>query len=215
MSDDVWRPCGEYLLGDVAVPWQLVFLEQAHKHACLILLICSVHLFSFELPAFCIRCCTILKQVNHSACVRGASACHVPAVDDILLILTTGASSVGGARPFWRLCSAAVKCFVQVLAKKLQPHCKVVKIDTDKYPNLASRNQVQVPSPHLSAVLPFIWSLDDLQSNLLLAPIAARVPRKCSTCPSIRNMFLGFEGCAICVISKLWHIQYHCWPCWQ
>ncbi|KAK9831590.1 hypothetical protein WJX74_001568 [Apatococcus lobatus] len=30
-----------------------------------------------------------------------------------------------------------------VLAKKLQPHCKVVKIDTDKYPNLASRNQVQ------------------------------------------------------------------------
>ena len=33
---------------------------------------------------------------------------------------------------------------VQVLAKKLQPHCKVVKIDTDKYPNLASRNRVQV-----------------------------------------------------------------------
>ena len=36
---------------------------------------------------------------------------------------------------------------VQVLAKKLQPHCKVVKIDTDKYPNLASRNRVQVTFP--------------------------------------------------------------------
>lgn len=169
MSDDVRRPCGRHLLGGIAGPWQL---HTMYKHACLTVL---GWLFILCVSCKIFKSATALGHTAHSSW-RSPGSVYLPcaAVDDISLMPMTRAVSAGGARAFWRLRSAAMKtCFLQVLAKKLQPHCKVVKIDTDKYPNLASRNQVQVP-PHLSATYPFISSPDELHSDLLFLLVATR-----------------------------------------
>ena len=78
------------------------------------------------------------------------------------IIKTFDMLNASSAAARWgRMCSCHVApdfCGLQVLAKKLQPHCKVVKIDTDKYPNLASRNQIQVCcSPTCIWPMQMIW----------------------------------------------------------
>ena len=82
-----------------------------------------------------------------------------------------------------------------MLAKKLQPHCKVVKIDTDKYPKLASRNQVQVTHILPSLIYGYLGGtflvdaaamdmghLENLQESLALLQIISAILSTCCCC---------------------------------
>ena len=96
------------------------------------------HILAFVLEDWnCIHVCTDANLCSRcESSLRGLQAC---------VGLPPGGRGGGGSTSAIQLPTHEY-CALQILAKRLQPHCKVVKIDTDKYPNLASRNHVQVRS---------------------------------------------------------------------